>query len=231
MRKIAAFLILTAILAVSAGCGLKQSLNLANNELSWRQYFGGMKTEVSLGCGINNSFDDGSSLANGIYHSWETGSDAVDVSLGLGFYYGLFKNDIFNLSAGLKYRNYFRGVYSYDYSFVNYSIVRHYSYMETLVIDYFSSNRVSVIFPDVEIKCPLSDNLKFTFNVELLYVAWRYNGGKINYSFWQDVATNTTYTQGGNPGSVEAPGAVNDVKGGSDIFSIGGINVGILYYF
>jgi hypothetical protein len=233
MRKIPLFIILAVLFAFTQGCSIRQSLGYADNDLSWRQSFGDMKTEVSLGCSMANKFGDvaGIDPNTHIYYSNETGTVDVDVPLALGFYYRVFKNKVFDVSAGIKYTNNFKAVYKYTYEYRNNINTRHYHYDETLKLDLFTSNRVSLIFPDAEIKCPFSDNLKFTFSVELLYIGWRYNGGNYNYEFWQDVATNAAYTDGGNPGSAAAPGAINSVRGGSDIFSIGAINAGILYYF
>jgi hypothetical protein len=230
MRKIHLYLILAVLLALAQGCSLKHSLGYVNNELAWRQSFGDMKTELSLGGGTLNNFSDGVTDANGIYTSTETGRIQTDISLGLAYYYRVFKNDIFDISAGLKFRNYFRFDYNYTYYYQNYSIVRHYNYNESLDFGFFNSNRVSVMFPDAEIKCPFSDNLKFTLSVELVYVKWRYNGGNHLYNFWQDVSTNTGYHEGGSD-KTNGPGAAYGLKGGSEMFSIGGINAGLLYYF
>jgi len=232
MRRIAALIIPAVLLAFMQGCGFRQSIGYVNNDLAWRQASGEIKTEVSLGGNVVNQFNDKTIDVPGYYYySDETGDINTNLSLGLAFYYRLFKNDIFDLSAGLKFTNYFNVDYNYLYYFDLLGPLKHYHYDETMQFDYLNSNRVSILFPDVEIKCPFSDNLKFVFSVELLYISWRYNNGYIKYTFSQDVSTSTRYTEGGNPGSVAAPGAINSVKGGSDIFSIGGVNLGLLYYF
>lgn len=230
MRNLSLFITAAALLVFVQGCSLKHAVGYTNNELVWRQAFGDMKTELSLSAKMQNSFADDTTEVYGLYRSEETGTETADLSVGLGFYYSLFKNDIFDISAGLKYRNYFRLAYEYNYYFENYGNVRRYHYDETLEFDFMYSNRVSIMLPEAEIKCPFMENLKFTFSVELLYIAWRYDAGRYDYNFWQDVATYSTYTEG-DSSSVAAPGKVNNFRGGSDIFSLGGITAGILYYF
>jgi len=231
MRKISLYLICVVMLAFAQGCSLKHSLGYVNNELAWRQSFGDMKTEVSLGGNVFNQFGDSVTDMPGYqYHSEETGYINTGFSLGLACYYRVFQNDIFDLSAGLKFTNYFNVSYNYTYYFNFQGDQRKYHYEESMQLDFFNSNKASILFPDLEIKCPFLDNLKFVLNVELVYIAWHYNGGYYKYEFWQDVASNEDYSEGSSD-KINGPGAINGIRTGSGIFSIGGINAGILYYF
>lgn len=231
MRKIPVIIILSAFLALTQGCALKHSIGYVSNELVWRQSFGDVKTQVSLGGSVNNSFADAVTDDPGLYYKQEeTGGVVADAWLGLGVFYRIFKNDIFDLSAGIKFRNNFRADYNYLYYYEAYTGLRSYHYDEEFVFNYFSANKLSLMLPDVEIKSPFSDNIKFTFSLELVYLKWFYNGGKYVSTFRQDVSTIAIYSEESKE-IFEAIGAVNSVEAGSGLTYFGAINLGILYYF
>jgi hypothetical protein len=241
MRKINTFLLLAGLLVLLGACSAKHGIGYVNNEFVWRQSFGDIKTEVSLGGSVANSFDDRTAYYLGDeipgnekrYKSQETGSVNTCASLGLAAYYRIFKNDIFDVSAGLKYRNYFSAAYQYLYYFenyVNYPYERLYHYDESLEINFFSKHKISLMFPDVEIKCPFMENMKFTFSAELVYVKWKNKGGNYLYNFRQDVSTVSGYAEDAVE-TVNRPGAADSVSFSSDFFNLGSINLGVLYYF
>lgn len=231
MKRTAALIIAAAMLAAFSACSARHGIGYVNNELSYRAAFEGMKAEVSLGGSDSNEFDDSVTDLPGLYYkSEETGAVNAQATLGLAYYYTVFKNGIFDVSAGIKYRNYFTVAYNYTYYYEAYVGSKKYHYDEALDFGYFNSNRASLIFPDAEIICPFMENLKFTVSVELVYLKWKYKGGNRVYTFSQDVSTNIAYAESDTDVTI-APGAVESMSFGTDIFSLGGIHAGIIYYF
>jgi hypothetical protein len=232
MKKNALLIASAALLIFVSACSLKNSVGYVNNSLAWRAGMGDIKAEVSLGVSVKNDYSDIPEIdLPGLYYkTGETGVDTADAWLGIAGYYRLFKNDIFDISAGLKFSNNFKTEYDYTYYYEAYTGSRSYHYDENFAFNFFSENKLSLILPDAEIKCPFSDNMKFTVSAELIYLKWRYNGGKYKSRFTQDVSTYTPYAENFEE-KTEGPGAVNDVSFGSDIFRLGTINIGVLYYF
>jgi hypothetical protein len=231
MRKTS---VLTAALAAAwllGACAARHGIGLVNNELAWRMGYGDVTAEVTLGTSTDNSFYDTEADLPGLFYAYtENGSVSYSSWLGLAGYYRLFSSSIFSVSAGLKYGNEFVMTDTYEYKYSAYSGYRKYEYTETFEFFFFSRNRLGIILPDVEISSPFSDNLKFTFNVELLYMLWTYAGGKYSENFSQSVSTVEAYKET-TRSVLLGPGQVGGVSIGSGLFTLGRINAGLMYYF
>jgi hypothetical protein len=237
MRKILLAAALAAVIAVTQGCAVKRGVGLVNNELTYREDYGKVTAEISAGAAVNNSFSDFEDLLPpmppSIYldHKQENGQVSVAVPVGIGVYYKLFTNDVFALSAGLKYYDYFAYNYDYIYYYEKRTSESIYDYTENVRIDYFSSNKASVIFPDVEIKLPFFDNLRLAVNVELIYLRWYYSGGYYTSAYERRLSNSTGNTTPVDRYSYISPGRVTGVNVGSGLFYLGTINMGVMYYF
>ncbi|HRU40233.1 MAG TPA: hypothetical protein P5511_10170 [Candidatus Goldiibacteriota bacterium] len=232
MKKTTLALAAAVMAAFIQGCSLKHGIGYVNDEIALRVYLDevDVKLEASLGIGVRNDFDDTSYDIGIFYRSQETGSVRAVAPLGLAAYYTFYKGDFFDLSAGLKYRKYFGAAYSYLYYFEKYPDTKKYYYEENLDIVYAADNKASLVFPDIELKCPFMENLKFTASLELLYVRWTNKGGNYFYRFVQSVKTNEGYSEETDE-VFNDPGPADSVQVGSGLFAPAELKIGIIYYF
>lgn len=233
MRKIILVPVLAAVLLASQGCSVKRGVGLVNDSLTYREDFGNFRAEISLGAVVHNYFSDYDYYPTPYsYYRQETGQVGTAVPAGAGVYYRLFANDIFTVSAGLKYYDYLAYNYNYTYSYYRPNTQEEtYNYREDFRIDYFSSGKVSVIFPDVEVNLPFSRDMKLAVNMELVYMRWYNTGGYYASAYEQNLDTYTGYTNPVDTFSYNAPGKITGVSLGSGLFYLGSINMGVMYYF
>jgi hypothetical protein len=231
MKKILPVILVLLALALTQGCAVKRGLGFVNNALTVRDDYGSVQAELSAGVNIQNYFSDYTNLQNNYYHEQENGQVLGTSEVGLGVYYKLYSGNVFTVSAGLKYFDYITYNYNYIYYYERTNVSETYDYQENITVDYFNSNKVSVMFPDVEIKLPFGDNLRMVANLELVYLKWYYTGGYYRSTYEQKLDKQTGNTTPADTFGYVAPGKVTSVTVGSGLFYLGTVNFGILYYF
>lgn len=237
MRKIILAAVLAMAIAAMQGCAVKRGVGLVNNALVVRDDYGSFMAELSAGINVQNKFSDSAELSAGFYHEQQTGQVLASSEAGLGVYYKLYSGGTFTVSAGLKYFDYLTYNYNYIYYYERTNAGSTYDYTENIRADYFNANKLSVIFPDVEIKLPFLDNLRLIANLELVYLKWYYNGGYYTsaYEIKETGVTGNTskavVTTPVDSFSYISPGRVTGVNTGSGLLYLGSINLGVLYYF
>ncbi len=231
MKKIFLIILLLPALAIMQGCAIKRGVGIVNNALTLRADYGSFKTELSASVEVDNDFSDSETMLTKFYQKQENGGVLASAAMGLGAYYKLYSGDIFEVSAGLKFYDYISYNYSYVYYYMKTDIDEAYDYTENIRIDYFSTNKVSVIFPDVEIKLPFSDNIRLAVNMELVYLKWFNDGGCYKSVYEERLGKYEGYTVPQDSYCYLSPGKVTGVEVGSGLFYLGTINLGILYYF
>ena len=228
MKKILLFLLVLSV--VFSSCGLKRGIGLVNNDITLRDWYGGTCLELSAEAGVRSSFF-GNAYTSGQYWDKSEYADYItNVDFSFAVYETLYKNNIIKLNAGALYGDILQIRYNEyaDHSFnLGYD---YYSHQISMDCNYAYEQSVAIIFPDIEISTPFSDDLKFILKADLIRCNIYLHSSTIDYRFTEQNDTKSGKYHSQTSFST-GYAYIDHLTISSTYLNMGNLKIGLVYFF
>jgi hypothetical protein len=231
MRKIINFCVPAAfILAalLSQGCSAYRMAGFTADGIVYREWYGNIGVSYALDPSFDRSFNDAySGKASPFYYEIHNGQYTLAADISATGLISIFSNDSTRVSCGIKAADNCSYQYSYSNSFANIYTGKVYTYSNTSVINFFSRNTFSFVFPNIEYRLPFAKFLTADFTMELAAFTLYYRGGSNTHTY-------SSNTQSGvltDTNVFAMPNSIAAAVLNSQVNIFGSMTLGLLYNF
>ena len=187
MRKIIKYLPVAALLILgflTQGCASERMAGFNGSGVVYREWHGDIGVSYAVNPSFNRSFIDSvSGPSSPFYFESHQGQYSLPADISASVLMKLFSYDSAKISCGLKFTDNCSYQYSYNNSYANTYGGAVYTYTNSSVINFWSRNTFSFIFPDVEYRLPFADFITVNCALELAAFSMYYKGGNNTHNY------------------------------------------------
>jgi hypothetical protein len=231
MRKTINYIFIAALFSLGLliqGCAANRMAGFTGSGLVYREWYGDMGMSYAVNPSFARSFIDSvSGPTSPFYYESHQGQYGVPVDISAAFLMSVYSGEDTRVSCGLKFTDNCSYQYSYNNSFANTYGGKEYTYSNSSVINFWSKNTFSFIFPDVEYRLPFAKFLTVDCALELMAFSMYYKGGNNTHNY--NSSTPGGVTADTNTFLMPQSIANATLAAPSNIF--GNITFGLLYNF